>query len=86
MAKISKTAILPVSLNLTPFAHNTVNRLAYLFPEITFSVTKAGIECSSDTDLDLTMITQEVRYNLVREKVRAEGHNDRAALHAALFK
>lgn len=86
LANISKTAIFPVPSKLTPFTEDTVDRLAYLFPEITFFVTKAGIECSSDIDLDLKMITQEVRYNLAREKVRAEGHQNRAALHAALFK
>jgi hypothetical protein len=50
-----------------------------------FSFTDVGIECSSSTDLDQTMLTQEIRYGLARQKIRAEGQQDRTTLYAALF-
>lgn len=75
----------PVSSTLAPFAQDTVDRLAYLFPEISFFLTEDGIECSSETTLDLPMITQEIRYALVRQKIHADGEQNRTALYAALF-
>jgi hypothetical protein len=86
LAKVPDIAIFPVPSNLTPFAQDTVDRLAYLFPEIMFSITDAGIECSSSTDLDQVSLTQEIRYGLARQKIRAEGQQERTALYAALFK
>ena len=85
LPKIPHTALFPVAPNLVPFIQEAVDRLAYLFPEITFCITDAGIECSSNTDLDWIMLNQEIRYGLVRQKIRAEGQSDRKALHAALF-
>jgi len=86
LAKIPHTALFPVSPNLVPFVQDAVDRLAYLFPEITFCITEAGIDCSSSTDLDRIKLTQEIRYGLVRQKIRAEGQLDRTALYAALFR
>ena len=85
MAEISHTAFFPVSPNLAPFVQDAVDRLAYLFPEITFCISEAGIDCSSSTDLDRIKLNQEIRYGLVRQKIRAEGQPDRTALYAALF-
>ena len=85
MAKLPVTVVFPVPPNLKPFVQDTVDRLAYLFPAITFCVNKTGIECSSSTDLDRATLTQEIRYGLARQKIRAEGQLDRTALYAALF-
>lgn len=68
-----------------PFAQDTIDRLAYLFPAITFCVNDTGIDCSSSTDLDEVMLSQEIFYNLARQKIRTEGQQDRKALYAALF-
>jgi len=85
LAKIPHTALFPVSPNLVPFVQDAVDRLAYLFPEIIFCVTEAGIDCSSSTDFDRIMLTQEIRYGLARQKICAEGQLHRTALYAALF-
>ncbi|WP_299350669.1 hypothetical protein [uncultured Shimia sp.] len=85
MAKLPETATFTISPTLMPFAQDTVDRLAYLFPGITFRVTQAGIDCSSNTELDRAMLTQEIWYGLARQKIRTEGQQDRKALYAALF-
>jgi hypothetical protein len=85
LANVPSTAVFHVPSSLRPFAQDTIDRLAYLFPEIMFSFTDVGIECSSSTDLDQTMLTQEIRYGLARQKIRAEGQQDRTTLYAALF-
>lgn len=85
LAKIPHTELFPVSPNLVPFVQDAVDRLAYLFPEITFRITEAGIDCSSSTNFDRIMLTQEIRYSLARQKIRAEGQQNRTALYSALF-
>lgn len=85
MSETNNIATFGIPDHLLPFAQDTVDRLAYLFPAITFCVSKTGIECSSSTDLDRAMLTQEIRYGLARQKIRVEGQLDRTALYAALF-
>jgi hypothetical protein len=85
LAKNPDVAVFPISPSLVPFAQDTVDRLAYLFPNITFALTKDGIQISSDCILDVPMISQEIYYGLARQKIRAEGQQVRASLYAALF-
>lgn len=84
MHSTAQEFIVPVSL--LPYRQETINRIAYLFPEIEFSVCDSGIQCRSDTTMDHVMLNQEIRYCLFRTKIRAEGQADRSALYAAVFR
>lgn len=85
MSETHNIATFDIPDHLMPFARDTVDRLAYLFPAITFCVTETGIDCSSSADLDRATLHQEIRYGLARQKIRAEGQQDRTTLYAALF-
>lgn len=85
MSANSNLASFAVPEDLLPYRQETIDRLAYLFPKIKFTAYKTRIECSSDGILDEAKLNEEIRYGLVRSKVRAEGQANRLALYAAVF-
>lgn len=68
------------------YRQDVIDRLAYLCPSVTFALSSTGIACLSSEPFDETLLHQEVRYGLVRAKVRAEGLERRNTLFAAVFR
>jgi hypothetical protein len=74
-----------VDRHLLEFAQPAVDRLAYLFPLAQFELAGQSIHCSSPALVDLGTINEALRYELYRAKIRFEGQELRATLHAVVF-
>lgn len=85
MSKYFNIKAFVVPDGLSSFRQDTIDRLAYLYPDVEFSTCKIGIECRSTAELDLKKLNEEIRYGLFRTKIRAEGQVNRLALFDAVF-
>lgn len=85
MPELQEAVTFHVPEHLMLYRQDTIDRLAYLFPSVKFVLSSTGIACSSSEPLDETSLQREIRYGLLRAKVRAEGLAHRNTLFAAVF-
>lgn len=86
MPELKEAVTIHVPAHLMQYRQDTIDRLSYLFASVTFEQSSAGIVCSSSEPIDRTLLQREIRYALVRSKVRVEGLDQRNALFAAVFR
>lgn len=77
---------LAVADHLLEFGQETIDRLAYLYPAIGFSIKSGAVECVSDTPIIPKSLNEDLRYGLYRTKIRAENTVNRSLLYKAVFK